>query len=371
MNNLIDSKVSQEHALSVELICDEQCIAHTAQAQSSAPTGADILQAAGRPVTADQLVFQILQRGGLESIRLEERADLSLGKKFVISTGDRTYRFTIDDKQYEWPHRLISGQLLHELSGALPDQQVVLLRDGTPVLVESHQLVDLHGANVERFVLQSKPTGWKLKIQGVVLDYDTPNVLVADAMRRAGFDPAKAWHIYLIVQGQQKQEVSADFVVDLRTPGIEKIRLMQRNVDNGDGNLAPPTRSFRLLPTDHTYLDGLGFRWETVCEGERRWLLIHDYPLPAGYTPSKAQLALDVLKDYPASQIDMFYFSPFVHLANGREIPSTQIRAVIKGVEFQGWSRHRNASSVWDPNTDSVRTHLTLVESCLAKELSE
>jgi len=371
MHSPIDPQVSQEQSLTAELICDEQCVANAVQARSAAPTGADILQAAGRPATPDQLVLQILRRGGLESIRLEERADLALGHKFVLSAGDRTYRFTVDDKQYEWPHRLISGLLLHELSGARPDQQVVFRRDGGPLVVEDHQLVDLNSAGVEHFALQAKPQHWQLKVQGVVLDYDVPTVKVEDAMRRAGFDPSKAWHIYLIVQGHPKQEVAADFVVDLRTPGIEKIRLMQRNVDNGDAAQAPPTRAFKLLPADHAYLDGLGLRWETVLEGERRWLLLHDYPLPAGYAPAKVRLALDVLKDYPASQIDMFYFAPFVHLAGGREIPSTQVRASIAGVEYQGWSRHRNGSSLWDPNTDSVRTHLALVETCLAKELGE
>lgn len=371
MHSPIDSQASQEQSLTVEIICDDQCVANAVQSRSAAPTGADILQASGRPATPEQLVLQILRRGGLESIRLEEHADLSLGNKFVISAGDRTYRFTVDDKQYEWPHRLISGLLLHELSGARPDQRVAYQQAGALEVVEPNQLVDLHSAGVEKFVLQTKPEHWKLKVQGMVLDYDIPKVKVEDAMRRAGFDPSKAWHIYLIVQGQPKQEVSADFVVDLRTPGIEKIRLMQRNVDNGDGTQAPPTRAFKLLPADHTYLDSLGLLWETVLEGERRWLLIHDYQLPAGYAPTKVKLALDVLRDYPASQIDMFYFAPFVRLADGREIPSTQVRAIIAGVEYQGWSRHRNASSLWDPNADSVRTHMALVETCLAKELGE
>ncbi len=47
------------------------------------------------------------------------------------------------------------------------------------------------------------------------------------------------------------------------------------------------------------------------------------------------------------------------------------MRAVIGGVEFQGWSRHRNAASAWDAEADNVRTHLALVESCVSKELGE
>ncbi|WP_447737538.1 E2/UBC family protein [Rhodanobacter soli] len=211
---------------------------------------------------------------------------------------------------------------------------------------------------------------WKLKVQGVVLEFNQPEVKVADAMAQAGFDPTKAWHIYLIVHGQ-KSEVTAEQIVDLRTPGIEKIRLMQRNVDNGEGKQLAPRRLFKLLAADHAYLDSLGLRWETVFEGERRWLLIHDYPLPTGYAPGATTLALDIPKDYPASQVDMFYFAPFVGRTNGVEIPRVQVRATIDGVEYQGWSRHRNAASAWDSAADNVRTHLVLVESCLAKELGE
>ena len=211
---------------------------------------------------------------------------------------------------------------------------------------------------------------WKLKVQGVVLEFDQPEVKVADAMAQAGFDPTKAWHIYLIVHGQ-KTEVTADQIVDMRTPGIEKIRLMQRNVDNGEGQQPAPRRLFKLLAADHAYLDSLALRWETVFEGERRWLLMHDYPLPAGYAPATTTLALDIPKDYPASQVDMFYFAPFVGRTNGVEIPRVQVRATIDGAEYQGWSRHRNAASAWDSAADNVRTHLVLVETCLAKELGE
>lgn len=72
MHSPIDSQASQEQSLTVELICDEQCVANAVQTRSAAPTGADILHASGRPATPEQLVMQILRRGGLESIRLEE-----------------------------------------------------------------------------------------------------------------------------------------------------------------------------------------------------------------------------------------------------------------------------------------------------------
>jgi hypothetical protein len=91
----------------------------------------------------------------------------------------------------------------------------------------------------------------------------------------------------------------------------------------------------------------------------------------SGYVPDKTTLALDIPADYPASQIDMFYVHPWVARADGGTIPSIQVRAAIEGLEYQGWSRHRNGSSPWDPTSDSVRTHLVLVESCLVRELGQ
>lgn len=212
---------------------------------------------------------------------------------------------------------------------------------------------------------------WKLKVQGALVEFHDPIVLARDAMTAAGFDPEKPWHIFLIVKGREKEEISVDSKIDLRTPGIEKIRLMQRNVDNGDGLQPVLRRAFQLLETDHQYLDGLGLRWETVFIEKKRWLVIHDFLLLPGYTPETSTLALDVPADYPASQIDMFYFAPWVSRSDGVTIPSIQIRAAIDGVEYQGWSRHRNSKCPWDPNTDNVRTHLALVESCLARELGQ
>jgi hypothetical protein len=358
---------SQSHHL--HLVHDEKCASQPALTHSSEPTGSDILAAAGRPGNADQIVLQVLREGGLESIRLDERANLALGNKFVLAVGDRTFRFAVNAKQYEWPFRLISGAMVLELAAAGHEHDVELTRQGVKTLVAPDELVDLSQAGVEQFTTVKHV--WTLIVGGVALKYDIPLVKAADAMTRAGFDTTKAWHIFLIVHGHDKKEISLDTIVDLRTPGIEKIRLTPRNVGNGDGQPQALRREFKLLPADTEYLDSLTLRWELVSEAERRWLLIHDYQLPAGYAPRTTLLALDIPKDYPASQIDMFYFAPFVSLANAAEIPSTQVRATIGGVTFQGWSRHRAEPHLWDPSTDSVRTHMALVEGCLAKELGQ
>jgi hypothetical protein len=362
----------------LHLIIDEQCTVHVcAPPNAFEPIGEDILSLAGRPATPEQVVLQLLHSGGMESIRLDERINLTLGNKFVVSSGDRIYRFTIDGKPYEWPHRFISGELLRILAGKHPQTEIELIDPHGAVVVAFNERVDLTLPGVETFVSRIRPQTWTLSIQGVLLEYTQPEVKVAEAMVRAGYDPNKSWHIYLIVHGQPKQEITGEFVVDLRQPGIEKIRLMLSDVNNGECNLLAPARAFQLLPKDHQYLDALGLNWETVIEHDaiagatRRWLLIHDYLLPSGFSQTKVLLALEIVLEYPAAQIDMFYFLPFVSLPNGQEVPSTQVRATIKGATFQGWSRHRSGSSAWDPNSDSVQTQLALVESCLVKELGK
>lgn len=333
------------------------------------PTGADILRSAGRPVDADQVVMQILHGGGLEDLGLDEAVDLALGDKFVFGLGDRLFRYMLNGKQYIWPQRCISAHLILNLAGVDHDHSVQLIRDGAEVFLAPKEVVDLSQPGVEH--LKTVKREWILIVGGVPLMYTTPFVKVEEALQRAKFDTSKAWNIYLIVRGQAKQEVQLSSIVDLRTPGIEKIRVTPKNVGNGDAQATAVRRDFALLPDDVDYLDKKGLRWETVLDVERRWLLIHDFALPEGYMPARTLLALDIPKDYPAAQIDMFYFAPAALLVSGREIPSVQVTVVIHGTTFQGWSRHRNEPHVWDPSTDCVRTHMALVESCLAKELEQ
>lgn len=226
--------------------------------------------------------------------------------------------------------------------------------------------------------MQANPqqSTWKLNVQGVILNLQEPTIVAGDAIEKAGFDKSKSWIIVLRVAGQPKREIDQDYTIDLRTPGIEKIRLTPKEVNNGDGS--KPLRMFALLEADHAFLDGLGLRWETVVEPAeqnpaqaRRWLLIHGYPVPAGYTVNATLLALEIPTTYPGAQIDMFYTSPPLRLITGNPIPSTQVSATIQGAHFNGWSRHRGPGAPWDPDADNVATHLALVDSAIAKEAGE
>lgn len=353
----------------VRLADDETLNFRDLEVSGANPTGAQILEAANA-TREDALLLQRLPSGDLESIRMSEAPDLKASNEFILSFGDRSYALSINDAQLVWAARHISGATLRKLAEVPECLDLVLLNSGDePQVVEPSTVVDLSRPGVEKFVTRERT--WKLRVQGITLEYHVPHVKVSDAMTRAGFDPTKAWDIFLLVAGQPKQKVDINFDVDLTTPGIERIRLMQRNVDNGDGSASRLRREFSLLAVDDTHLNATGLKWETVKCEERRWLIIHCYPLLQGYTPATARLAFDIPKDYPQAQIDMFYFDPTVARCDGVAIPNTHVTAVIEEVQFQGWSRHRNGAHPWDPFTDNVATQLALVEHSLAREFGE
>lgn len=209
-----------------------------------------------------------------------------------------------------------------------------------------------------------------LNVQGVRLEVNTPTIVVSDAMARAGFDVNQGWHIFLKVAGQPKQGIELTTEVDLRTPGIEKIRLTPKDVSNGETTQAVRC-DFALLEVDEAFLDQHFAHWETVVENQRRWLLIYGYALPAGYNTRRVLLALEVPPNYPGAQIDMFYVSPALSLQSGQPLACTEAQEAINGVAYQRWSRHRATGSEWRPDSDNVITHLALVESALAKEVQQ
>jgi hypothetical protein len=208
------------------------------------------------------------------------------------------------------------------------------------------------------------------QLQGVVLELTAPTILVRAALVQAGFNPDQGWQIFLKVAGQPKQPVELTTEIDLRTPGIEKLRLTPKDVNNGEAPTAP-CRDFGLLDVDEAHLNRLSLRWETIVEVNRRWLLLHDYPLPAGYAVANTKIALEIPPNYPGAQIYGFYAYPPLALSSGRTIESTQLRGVLLGVEFHGWSRNRGAGAPWNPAIDNVVTQLALVDAALAKEVGE
>ena len=361
-----------EHSYSCKIvitIAGTDLVFRDFELDTETPTGGKIAKVAGFNGGQHPFVLQWMKDGDFESLRVQEEADLQKGTKFIVAEADSSYRITIDGNELDWPADAITGAVIRELGGIPNEKLVYLERQGEPdLLIEDNDSIKIMVGGIEEFSSR-EPKVWELNVQGKRIVSKTPTISVVDALTRAGFDP-NAWIIILKVAGEPKRQLSVHDTIDLTTPGIEKIRLMAKDVNNGE---ARPTfrRDFALLEVDESYLDGLGLPWETRAAGEQRWLIIRDYPVPPGYTISITALALLVPPTYPQAEIDMFYVYPPLQKTSGGVIPATEATQPIDGLLFQRWSRHRGAGSSWTPQKDNIVTHLALVESAIAKEVDQ
>jgi hypothetical protein len=126
-------------------------------------------------------------------------------------------------------------------------------------------------------------------------------------------------------------------------------------------------RSFQLLAVDQNLLDARGNEWETVIEGQERWIITGGFDVPNGYNHKCVSVALLLPPAYPDVQIDMAYLWPALARADGKSIRNLTSRQ-IDGKQWQQWSRHR-ASDGWRPDIDNLETHLLYVTSFLEMEL--
>ncbi|MFD2265408.1 multiubiquitin domain-containing protein [Lacibacterium aquatile] len=352
-------------------VADKNLTFRSVRIDDLTPTGAQLAAAAGFKPAQNAVVLQFLENGLLEDIRPEETVDLKHNEgRFIIVESDRQYLLTIDGQRFPWPCNIITGATIRKL-GSIPAEKDLYLEreDVADQRIEANKMVDLDEPGVESFKSRKKPT-WQVKVQGILLTFSTPEVKARDALALAGLDLTQSWHVYLKMAGSPVTEITLDTMVDLRGEGIEKITAKPRDVNNGEA-LPAPRRDFDLLPVDVKYLDHLGSRWETINEGGHRWLLIHGYAVPDGYTVTNVALALEIPGTYPASQIDMFYTYPRLARSNGVGIPATEASMVIGGLTYGRWSRHRGAGSLWNPAIDNVVTHLALVDASIAKEVGQ
>lgn len=127
-------------------------------------------------------------------------------------------------------------------------------------------------------------------------------------------------------------------------------------------------REFVFAEEDQECLAKTGLDWEAIIEEKTKWLILRQFPIPAGYNLNLADAALRIPPSYPDDQIDMVYFSPPLALASGRTIGALTPYA-LEGKQYQQWSRHRTAVNPWRPGLDNIGTHLLQVETWLHREL--
>ncbi|WP_027168941.1 multiubiquitin domain-containing protein [Mesorhizobium sp. WSM3224] len=329
-------------------------------------TGHQILAYADAAPREEHVVLHWLPGGDIEEIRPDEVVQIppAAPARFIVSKSDRLFRLVLDDRSIVWPKRKINEAALRKLAHIDAHAELYLTKEkGSDHSIARDQDVSLAEAGVEN--IYSKETIWKLNVQGVTIKSTDPVITVRKALAEAGFDPAQEW-IIILKTSDSKRPVTLDDAIDLRAPGIEKLRLTPKDVNNGE---FAAKCDFKLLPTDEKGLAALGLSWETVIEGGHRWLVMRSYSVPTGYNHAAVTMALDIPSSYPAAEIDMFYCSPRLERTNGRPIPQTEANATICGMSFQRWSRHRGPASRWKPSVDNVLSHLALVDSALLQEV--
>lgn len=331
------------------------------------PTGGQILAAAGLCPIADYGLVRRPSRGPTNEIGLDEVVELSQDgttMEFFAAKADGVSYFTLDEERYAWAGPL-DEQVLRSIGRVAHDQELWFERTGRPDLqLEAGEVIRLEREGVERFFTRT-PT-WKLEVQGEMTEWESPQVVVRDALTKANIDPAKPWVVMLKVKGQPVRPVALLDTIDLSEPGIERLRVRPSNVSNGDGQL-DARRDFSLLPNDLHFLDASGFHWHTIND-RKRWLIVDNYPLPAGYSSATCRVAVLMPPGYPSAQLDMFYCDPVLR-ANGALPPNTDVNETVNGISFQRWSRHRSGGNAWSPASDNLSTHFALIEHAIGREV--
>ncbi len=119
------------------------------------PTGLQILEVAGAHPADEHSVFQVLKNGLLEELRPDETTDLRAKgvEKFLVFRSDRSFRFELDGRIFEWGATLISGITLKKLAGVDPASYGVWLevRGAEDRPIGDTEMIDLSAVGVERF----------------------------------------------------------------------------------------------------------------------------------------------------------------------------------------------------------------------------
>jgi len=139
------------------------------------PTGSQILSIAGARPASDFLLFQILRDGALEMVRPEQTVDLRNAgtEKFLVFRSDRSFRFFLDERAFDWGASYISGATIKRLAGVPSETTEVWLdaAGGHDRQIDDKEMVDLASPGTERFVTRTIQIAIKVNSRDRVVDH--------------------------------------------------------------------------------------------------------------------------------------------------------------------------------------------------------
>ena len=138
-------------------------------------TGSQILSIADARPASDFLLFQILRDGTLEMVRPEQTVNLrNTGiEKFLVFRSDRSFRFFLDERAFDWGASHISGATIKRLAG-MPSETTEVWLDaagGHDRLIDDNEMVDLASPGIERFVTRTIQIAIKVNSRERVVDH--------------------------------------------------------------------------------------------------------------------------------------------------------------------------------------------------------
>lgn len=155
---------NETHGVTFQVLFGNEALEfHPATIDDPVPTGRQLLEAAGVHPVIDYELFQVLKNGMLEQLRQDETTDLRSNgvEKFLIFRSDASYRFLLDDREFEWGAKVITGLTLKKLAGVDASTYGVWLEargGGEDRGISDTELVDLSKPAVERFFTGLKAT---------------------------------------------------------------------------------------------------------------------------------------------------------------------------------------------------------------------
>ena len=248
----------------------------------------------------------------------------------------------------------------------LLEQRAEILREEVEVLKEEVELLEeeLEIVELELFCKDNpgkKPPRakkYRIRVDTTKIDMPIPEPTGRQILEAAGKVPPEKFLLNQKICGQMKP-LGLDEKVDLRAPGVERFVTLPK--DQTEGRSAA-RRMFALPEEDTELLNAGGYDWETVESGGR-WLLIHDFTLPQGFTLPSTSAAIQIPSGYPSGALDMVYFHPAIMRMDGVVIPATQASVSVDGKQWQRWSRHYTSANPWCPGDYNVITHLNLART--------
>lgn len=119
-----------------------------------------------------------------------------------------------------------------------------------------------------------------------------------------------------------------------------------------------------LPKSDIAYLSERGVAHETATESGMLCVVMPRWRLPQGLDRDTADLLVRLSPGYPDVPPDMWWFSPAVHLANGANLPATNVVETYLGRKWQRWSRHFD-NGQWQSGVDGLASFLALIRQDL------